>query len=239
MAHHVNVGSLYDSSSAGQPRDMAMSAIEYMKSKIAGLIEVYFIEPKKIVSDDRDVLENIILPHFGRDEFFQRILFVGCSAYTQWYEQIFSTREYWTIDSKDIKQRYGSKRHIVDSIVNLEKHFAEHYFHLMIMNGVIGFGLDQASDIETALEACYQRLDANGVLVLGWNDTMKRMPIDLAAIQALKKWHEYYFVPLQACHVRTAGRYGHVFSFYTKGPGRRPCPPTDVGEERSMDEGRC
>ena len=193
-----------------------INTIEHIKSKIAGLIEVFFIEPKKVISQDRDILEKTILPYFSQHEHYQRILFVGCSAYTQWYEQIFSTREYWTIDSKAIKRKYGSKRHIVDSIVNLEKHFGKNYFDLIIMNGVIGFGLNQLPDIETALEACFQRLAAEGVLVLGWNDDRQRMPVDLAAIQALKKLREYYFDPLQACHVRTEGWHDHVFSFYTK-----------------------
>jgi len=200
-----------------QGRDIArMRAIEYIKSKIIGLIEVLFIEPKEIVSQDRHILEKTILPYFDIHEHYQKILFVGCSAYTQRYEQIFPTREYWTIDSKDIKRKYGSSRHIVDSIVNLEKYFGNNYFDLIIMNGVIGFGLDQALDIERALEACFQGLDAEGVLVLGWNDDRKRMPIKFEAIQALKKFREHYFVPLQACHVRTEGVHRHMFSFYSK-----------------------
>jgi hypothetical protein len=217
-----------------------MNAIEGIKSRVVGLLEVLLIEPKRIVSEDRDILEKIILPYFGEQEFYQKILFVGCSAYTQWYEQIFSAKEYWTIDSKSIKRKFGSRRHIVDSVTNIENHFGQNYFDLIIMNGVIGFGLNQVDDIETALTSCYQCLNTAGVLVLGWNDDRKHMPIDLMAIQALQKWHEYYFVPLRTCHVRTGGRHSHVFSFYTKGRGRGPGLAAEVGkEQRSMEARPC
>jgi hypothetical protein len=189
---------------------------ERIKLKLLGLIEIFLVEPKNIVSEDRSLLEQKILPYFSMSERYQKVLFVGCSAYTQSYEQIFSTKEYWTIDYKHIKRKYGSGRHVVDSIVNLGQHFSKDYFDLIIMNGVIGFGLNQPSAIENALDACFQGLAVGGVLVLGWNDDPQRMPIALEALQTLKQFQEHYFLPLQACHVRTAGEHRHMYSFYRK-----------------------
>jgi hypothetical protein len=189
---------------------------EHIKLKILGLVEIFLVEPNNIISEDRTLLEKEILPYFSRSERYQKILFVGCSAYTRSYEQIFSPKEYWTIDYKHIKRKYGSGKHVVDSVVNLGQHFSKDYFDLIIMNGVIGFGLNQPSAIENALDACFQRLAVGGVLVLGWNDDPPRMPIALEALQTLKKFQEHYFPPLQSAHVRTAGEHRHVYSFYRK-----------------------
>jgi hypothetical protein len=144
------------------------------------------------------------------------VLFVGCSAYTQRYKEFFMTKEYWTIDPKHVKRKYGSERHIVDSITNIGRHAVKNYFDVVIMNGVIGFGLNRIGDIEQAIDACYAVLARDGILLVGWNDTARRAPIDIRAIQALSKFREYHFEPLQACHYRTEVSRRHTYSFYQK-----------------------
>jgi hypothetical protein len=139
---------------------------------------------------------------------------VGCSAYTQRYEEFFTGKEYWTIDPKRVKRQYGAQRHVVDSVTNVGRYVARHYFDLIIMNGVIGFGLNRVDDIEQAVAACYEALARHGILLVGWNDTPRRMPIELCQVQALAKFREYYFDPLQACHYRAEGAHRHTFSFY-------------------------
>ena len=127
------------------------------------------------------------------------------------------TKEYWTIDLKYVKRKYGSERHIVDSITNIGRHVMNNYFHVVIMNGVIGFGLNRIRDIEKAIDACYAVLARDGIFLVGWNDTARRMPIDIQGIQALSKFREYHFEPLQACHYRTEVSRRHTYSFYQKG----------------------
>jgi hypothetical protein len=188
----------------------------YITKKFLVAVEALSMEPSRVSSPDRSILEETILPYFGQNKYYQRVLFVGCSAYTQWYEKFFENKEYWTIDHKHIKRKYGSQRHIVDNIVNLARYFRHNYFHVIIMNGVIGFGLDKPDEIEKALDACFDMLDRGGILMLGWNDHPTRMPIDISAIQALKKLRQYIFDPLQTWHMRTEGRYRHTFSFYCK-----------------------
>ncbi len=180
------------------------------------LVEVLSLEPTKLWSHDRVILEDIILPYFGRSREYQKVLFVGCAAYTQWYEKFFSEQEYWTIDQKKIKRKYGSANHIADSIVNLERHLPKNYFNCIIMNGIIGYGLNNVADTESGLRVCFNMLDTQGILVLGWNDSRWRKPVEIGEIQALKKFKEYYFDPLQTCHYRTEASAGHVFSFYRK-----------------------
>ena len=183
---------------------------------ISSLIDRFPLEPKRISTHDRLILEKIILPHLAATNSYKRILFVGCSAYTQWYREFFNNEEYWTIDPIDMKRRYGSDRHVIDSIINVRKHVEKDYFDIILMNGVIGFGLNQIGDIERAVDACYEVLARQGILLVGWNDTRRRTPVDLHSIRALGKFREYYFEPLQACHFRAEGASRHTYSFYRK-----------------------
>jgi hypothetical protein len=192
------------------------SILRHLLQKVSDLIDIFSLEPERIASHDRSILQEVILPELSNTIAYQKILFVGCSAYTQWYKEIFNTKEYWTIDSKNVKRKYGSERHIVDSIVNIGKYVAKDYFDVIIMNGVIGFGLNRMSEIEDAIEACYDVLARRGILLLGWNDTARRTPTDLRAIRALSRFREYYFEPLQTRHFRAEGAYRHTFSFYSK-----------------------
>ena len=192
------------------------SFVTYLVQRCSGFIDAFSLEPEQIISHDRVILEQCILPHFARDLAVHKVLFVGCSAYTRKYKEFFGAQEYWTIDPKRVKRKYGSERHIVDSIINIRKHVVKNYFDVVIMNGVIGFGLNRIRDIERAVDASYEVLASGGVLLVGWNDTARRTPIDIRAVQAIGKFCEYRFDPLQACHYRTEGWQHHTFSFYRK-----------------------
>ena len=192
------------------------SFVTYLAQRLSGLIDTFSLEPEQIISQDRLILEEAILPYFASDTGVQKVLFVGCSAYTQRYKEFFLTKEYWTIDPKRVKRKYGSERHIIDSITNIGRYVANEYFHVIIMNGVIGFGLNRIGDIEHAIDACHAALASGGILLLGWNDTAQRAPIDIRAIPAIGKFCEYYFEPLQACHYRTEGSRHHTYSFFRK-----------------------
>jgi len=162
------------------------------------------------------ILEQVILPAFASTITIQKVLFVGCAAYTQQYKEIFRGKEYWTIDPKRAKKKYASERHIIDSIIKIEKYIPKNYFDVIIMNGVIGFGLNRIGDIEQAINACYVILASQGILLVGWNDTARRTPVDIRAMHALGQFRQYHFEPLQAYHYRTEGSQRHTLSFYQK-----------------------
>jgi hypothetical protein len=192
------------------------SLTEHILQKFPWLIDTFSLEPQQIVSHDRVILEQVILPTFANATTIQKLLFVGCAAYTQRYKDIFINKEYWTIDPKRVKKKYGSERHIVDSIIKIETYIKKGYFDVIIMNGVIGFGLNLIGDIEQAINACYATLARQGILLVGWNDTDRRIPTDIRAIHALGKFRPYHFEPLQTCHYRTEGWQRHTLSFYQK-----------------------
>jgi hypothetical protein len=183
---------------------------------VSKFIDTFLLEPTRITSNDRVVLEEVILPYFAKEMSCQKLLFVGCAAYTQWYEELFQHKEYWTIDPKKVKRKYGSKRHIIDSIAHVGRHVTKDYFDVILINGVIGFGLNRIGDIEQAIDACYEVLASQGIILVGWNDTTRRTPIDIRAIRAISKLREYAFEPLHTCHYRTDGSHRHTFSFYRK-----------------------
>jgi hypothetical protein len=195
---------------------MFQSLITHLARRLSGLIDILSLEPKRVVSPDRLILEETILPYFVRSVSVKKVLFVGCAAYTQRYEDVFSAKEYWTIDPKHMKRKYGSQRHIIDSITHVDRHVVKNYFDVIIMNGVIGFGLDGVGDIERAIDACHAVLASRGILLVGWNDTAERTPVDIRALPAIGKFREYLFEPLQACHYRTEGWQRHTYSFYQK-----------------------
>ena len=129
--------------------------VVHLSQRFPWLIDTFSLEPEQIISHDRMILEQVILPSLASTMTIEKILFVGCAAYTQQYEEIFRDKEYWTIDPKRVKKKYGSKRHIVDSITKIETYIPKNYFDVIIMNGVIGFGLNRIADIEQAINACY------------------------------------------------------------------------------------
>jgi hypothetical protein len=191
-------------------------SIARIAQTVSKFIDTFLLEPSRITSHDRLVLEEVILPYFAKDMSCQKLLFVGCAAYTQWYEEFFQHKEYWTIDPKKVKRQYGSKRHIIDSIAHIGRYVTKGYFDVILINGVIGFGLNRIDEVEQAIDACYEVLARQGILLVGWNDTAQRRPIDLRALHAMSKFCEFVFEPLHTCHYRTEGSHCHTYSFYRK-----------------------
>lgn len=167
------------------------------------------------ITEDRRVLEQIILPAYARRVGIQRVLFVGCAAYTQPYGQLFIDRAYWTIDPVARRRRYGSARHVVDRLENLASHFQLEYFDLIVCNGVLGWGLNAPEDAEAAFAACHRHLRVGGELVLGWNDVAPRNRVKPEDVPALERFEAGRF-EAHADRWRIDAPHRHVFDFYCK-----------------------
>jgi Methyltransferase domain len=170
-----------------------------------------------IRTDDRRVLEQIVIPHFASQRNTRRVLFVGCDWYTRHYKKFFVGKEYWTIDFDPSKSAYGSNgRHIVDSIENISTHFAENYFDLIICNGVFGWGLNTREQAEDAFGGCHKLLRIGGYFVLGWNDIPQAKPFPPEECTALRQFNSYIFPLLGATQHIPITNNGHTFNFYVK-----------------------
>jgi SAM-dependent methyltransferase len=172
--------------------------------------------PVQLHTEDRRVLEQLILPEYARRPDIARILFVGCAAYTQRYGELFRGREYWTIDPVARRRKYGSERHIVDRLQNLATHVQASYFDLVVCNGVLGWGLNGLEEAESALDACLTHMRPGGDLLLGWNNVAPRnrtLPDDIAA---LRRFDVALFGGSQSSRWEIDVPNRHVFDFYRK-----------------------
>jgi SAM-dependent methyltransferase len=167
---------------------------------------------------DRRVLERTILPEYGRRGSCRRILFVGIRPYTRGYGRHFRGREYVTIDPDPRMRFFGSSRHVIDRIENLSAHFSPDYFDLIVLNGVIGWGVDSPPSVERALDECFNALDAGGEFVIGLNEERAETP-DLSQSVALTRFEPIIFPPLGAQRSMTPTPFAeksHTFLFFRK-----------------------
>ena len=119
---------------------------------------------------DRRVLDETILPYYARTSGFSRLLFVGVKKYNAKNRKLMAGRTYVTIDPEPAFARHGGDRHIQDGLQNLAEHVVPGSFDVIVVNGVIGHGLDAAADVDRALAACCDALRMGGHLVIGLNE---------------------------------------------------------------------
>jgi hypothetical protein len=114
---------------------------------------------------DRRFLKESIFNFFAGNKNIKRVLFVGVQNYTRFYHRFFQSQVFMTIDCNPEMAKYGATRHQTIDFCNL----TEKGFDLIVLNGVIGFGLDQPSHISRAVEKISAILNPDGWLVLGNN----------------------------------------------------------------------
>jgi SAM-dependent methyltransferase len=120
---------------------------------------------------DRRVLEGEILPGLAAEPGTDHILSVGVAWYTKRYAETFKGKTFATIDLDPSRSALGSEKHVVGDLRDLETLFAAgEPFDVILMNGVIGYGLDAPDDVDRALRACAARLRSGGTLLLGVNE---------------------------------------------------------------------
>ncbi|MGV0024235.1 methyltransferase domain-containing protein [Phormidesmis priestleyi] len=197
-----------------------MSVLKRLKSQIKEQIidtKIRLGMDVSLRTNDRYVLEEIILPYFAESPACQKVLFIGCGWYTKSYEELFNHKEYWTIEIDPNLKKYGSSRHVIDSLNNLNSHFKHNYFDVIVYNGVFGWGIDTKEDAEIAFEQCFQCLRENGVLVFGWNNVPERCPFPPESCSSWHRFKPYHFPPLAASEYLVPESFqNHTFQFLIK-----------------------
>lgn len=166
---------------------------------------------------DRRVLADI-LGEFAKRNDCRRVLFVGVKAYNVPLRDLFAGRTFATIDPVPEFAAFGGDPHWVDVLENLERHAPPDSFDLVVMNGVIGFGLDDPKNVQNALLQVHRALRPGGDLLLGINE---RIPthVDLRHVEAMKRFRPKEFAPLGSARhvVETPFREEtHTFEFWEK-----------------------
>jgi hypothetical protein len=115
----------------------------------------------------RQCLEREILP-WMRDR-CGSVLFVGTASYTWQYESRFCLEQYTTLDIAPGAAVWGASRHIVAPVQELTRHRPPGFFDGVILNDVLGFGIDTPSDMCRAIGELHRAIRPDGLLVVGWS----------------------------------------------------------------------
>ncbi len=130
---------------------------------------------RRIQTHDRTLLEQVIFQEIFLTGRYRNILFAGCASYTSWYPWIFECFDsirFETIDQDPANQQHGCRRHHrvgrLEELVNSSNQVGP--YDLVILNGLFGFGTDDAEGIRQVISASRKVLQPGGMLLIGFND---------------------------------------------------------------------
>jgi hypothetical protein len=167
---------------------------------------------------DRRVLERIILPELAKLGGGRPVLFVGVRFYTRHYSRLFRDAQLVTMDADPRMRRYGAPEHAVERVENLTHCFPPRSLDAIVMNGVIGWGLDTPAAVDAALAACATGLVAGGMLVLGLNERRATTP-SLEGLEAMRRFEPVAFPGVQTDRLVVPTPFAereHTFLFFRK-----------------------
>ncbi len=109
------------------------------------------------------------------------ILFIGVRSYTLPVLKQLETggATVWTADRDPAAQRYGiAGRHAVADITDPPRPPLDRVFDAIVMNGVFGYGVNEARTCRLAFVQLRRLLASRGILVVGWNtDRCPALPL--------------------------------------------------------------
>ena len=167
-------------------------------------------------SEDRSILECLIIPYFQLSPEHKSVLFVGTDWYTQGYARMFGLKQFSTVDAMPSAARYGASHHIVGGMQTIDRHFRPDSLDLVVCNGVVGWGLDRTADAEAAFNAAHDCLRPGGHMIVGWNDLEQHRPYRLSGLDSMARFEPWVFPPLATSQHLVDNAWRHVFSFYRK-----------------------
>lgn len=125
---------------------------------------------------ERLYLDHEVMPWVARN--WRRVLFVGTAPYTFHYETLFADDpdRYHTIDHGSFAHVWGSKHHMVASVLDIHRHRPDAFFDCVVMNGVIAYKLPDLDDygiqeceFAALAAALHKVMKPGGLLVVGWD----------------------------------------------------------------------
>jgi SAM-dependent methyltransferase len=115
------------------------------------------------------------------------VLFVGTASYTWQYEDLFAAESYTTLDIAPAAAVWGAAHHIVAPVQELTRHRPPGSFDGVILNGVLGFGIDTPREMRRAFEELHRALRPGGLLVVGWNTDRHEDPEELGVYAGFER----------------------------------------------------
>ena len=164
---------------------------------------------------DRQYMTENLLPALITHQ-VRRMLFVGCKAYTARYSRKLARAgiDLWTTDIDPEAAIWGETgRHIVCDVTKIDEFCAPESFDAVLLNGVIGDGVNEKGAMNRALEAIGHILKPGGLLLVGWNsDKDHPDPMELAAVSTYFRRECVLPLPLRKTFPDT----DHVYDWLTK-----------------------
>lgn len=197
-------------------------AFRLLKSRVAARIRSFYpllnIEAP-LRNPDREFLEQTIFPWLRAANDVQKILFVGVEYCTWHYKKQFYDKEFYTIDVDERLAVFGNgDLHVVGSVLDLKKFFANNFFDAVVLNGVLGYGLNSRQQVNAALVAIYGSLRTGGKLIVGWDNDPKFIDFPLEELKGYKLFAEY--IPtefgLRSNRIEVNPDNRHTFDFLCK-----------------------
>jgi Methyltransferase domain len=164
---------------------------------------------------DRRYLTESILPALATSS-VKRLLFVGCKEYTARYGKRLTRAgvDYWTTDIDPAAAIWGQKdHHIVCDIAMIDEVYPAESFDAVLLNGVLGDGVDEESVMNRTLTAIAHILRPNGMLLIGWNSDKKHPdPTEIEAVSMYFRREPVLSLPLRKTFPDT----DHVYDWLVK-----------------------
>jgi hypothetical protein len=139
-------------------------------------------------------------------------LFVGTDKRSWHYRSRFCAK-FFTIDKDPRKAIYGDRHnHCVGSATELTVQYVRDQFDVIIVNGLIGFGVNDIDQCEELFAGLHAVIKSNGVFVLGYNNRPSHIDFKLKDV---KNYHLFEdFVPYANGLEQSEYVFGdHVFVF--------------------------
>ena len=158
--------------------------------------------------EDRVFMEQVLIEHL-RARGVRQALFIGCRPYTSHYPRLFSAAgiTLWTVDIDAQAAAFGhAGHHLTASLLALRPADFPVRLDAAVVNGVFGYGVNQAADIDRALRVLAQLLPTGASLLLGWNRDRSVDPLTLPSAAA--------FAPLPLADGRTRVDFTQVTHVY-------------------------
>lgn len=167
---------------------------------------------------DRRILTRTILPHYAQASAFPRVLFVGVKEYTAGYRALFAPGVLVTMDPDPMQAKYGAAEHHVARAEEVAALLPAASVSAILMNGVIGYGMNTKEQVGAAFEAFRQVLRPGGHVVLGVNEK-KPTHVPLEGVDALDAFEPCAIEPLSQSRIEVSVPFPektHTFLFYRK-----------------------
>ena len=146
-----------------------------------------------------------------------KTLFVGIDKHNWHYPRLLIS-EFHSLDIEPRKAVYGPPgRHWTGSATLMGAHYGHDVFDVVVANGLVGFGINDATAFRRLLVQCYEVLKPGGLLILGYNDRPDRAPFPI--LSAVREYFQPFVPPIRGVSSivhRVDDPFDHVFVFLRK-----------------------